>query len=268
MNNSAYSASLLPDSRNVLGIPATFIDIESLPKILIPEAKGDKIPTLNKTGFMKTELDVFSQKFIHFTLTSKKPVLEIGAAYGIATLQALKNNVTIIANDIEEKHLIALLQKTPKSQLKNLYIKPGHFPANLEFEENSLGAVLICRVAHFFTGEEMDEGFKKIYKWLAPKGKIFFISMSPYHHLLKDFLPTYIRRAERGEKWPGVIENMKEYNPKESADIPNFLHVFDDAYMRTTLEKMGFNIEEITLFDYSNNSSDQKGYLGFIAVKP
>lgn len=164
---SPLSSSILPAEDSIYGIGGKNPILKTLPKYEIPEQREDKIATLNQTGFMKTELDIFTEEFIKYSSNSTRyPVLEIGAAYGAATLPALRNNARVIANDIDEKHLAILYSKVYKNDLNKLYLKPGCFPDQLDFPENSLNAVLICRVAHFLKGAEIEEGFKKIYKWL------------------------------------------------------------------------------------------------------
>ena len=261
--------AMLEKENSPYGVTANSLKNIDLSAYQIPQAKGDKIATLNKTGFMKTELDPFSEEFLKYTKNISMPVLEIGAAYGAVTVPALKNNTKVIANDIDEKHLIAILGRVPQEQIDNLYLKLGYFPAQIDFPENSLGAVLMCRVAHFLNGDEFEEGLKKVLKWLAPNGRLYFVSMSPYHHLLKDkFLPIYLERQKNNVQWPGIINNMKDYNSVESEDIPNFLHVFEEKKIKEVLCKLGYEVNKIEKFDYSNNSSDNKGYLGFIATKP
>jgi cyclopropane fatty-acyl-phospholipid synthase-like methyltransferase len=34
---------------------------------------------------------------------------------------------------------------------------------------------------HFLTPQEASAGFSKIYDWLVPGGKLFFIVITPYH---------------------------------------------------------------------------------------
>ena len=52
---------------------------------------------------MKLKPDIFSQKFIDYK--TKLPMLEIGTAYGYTTRAALLNGATIIANDLDHRHL-------------------------------------------------------------------------------------------------------------------------------------------------------------------
>ena len=269
INNTSSSLKVFKGEDSPYGIMAKNVDLQSIAIPEMPGQKGDKVVTLNKTGFMKTELDPFTLKFIEYAKTLSIPVLEIGASYGPASLPALKNNSIVIANDIDEMHLAILCNNTPKEYLENLYLKPGYFPHGIDFPENSLGAVLVCRIAHFLNGEEIETGLKKIFKWLVPGGKLYFVTLSPYHHLLKDkFLPIYESRLNNGDKWPGLINNMRELNPNEAEDIPNFLHVFEEQAIKNKLLKQGYEIEELITFDYGSDPSDDRGYLGFEAVKP
>ncbi len=74
----------------------------------IPKAEdsGCFIPTLNKTGYMTTQLDSFSQEFVEYASKDKRRlVLVVGAAYGIATLAALSRGANLICNNIETRHL-------------------------------------------------------------------------------------------------------------------------------------------------------------------
>jgi SAM-dependent methyltransferase len=251
------------------GIRGDLENLKDLPQYEIPEAKGIKVVSFNKKGFMKTELDEFSKEFIEYSIETELPVLEIGALFGAATIPLLKKGKTVIANDISAEHLSALYHNAPKEHLDKLYLNLKSFPFETEFPDNSLQAILVCRIAHFLTGEEILEGFKRIHKWLAPGGRFYFVALSPYHHLLREkFLPIYLEKLEKGEEWPGIIENMQEYNPKEAKDIPNLMHAFEERIMEPVLAKSDFIIKNMKKFDYSTNNSNGIGYLGFVAEKP
>ena len=103
------------------------------------------------------------------------PVLDIGAAYGVATIPALKNGAHVIANYLEEKHLQILKNKVPLSYLSHLDLKSGRMPNELDIEKNSLGAVLTSRVLSFVLPEELELSFKKIFRWLKSGGEFFFL---------------------------------------------------------------------------------------------
>ena len=52
-------------------------------------------PTLNKTGFMFKVLDEFADDFIQYAGQADDPVLDLGCAYGVATIATLR--VTAVA---------------------------------------------------------------------------------------------------------------------------------------------------------------------------
>lgn len=77
--------------------------------IELPKPAPDgRINTLNNTGAMKLG-DAFvitTSSFIEIASKPNTKVLDIGAAYGEACLEALKRGATdYTVNDIEEKHL-------------------------------------------------------------------------------------------------------------------------------------------------------------------
>ena len=85
------------------------------PDKLLPESLYEGlVPTMNKTGFMTAELDEYSKKFAVFAGERgvlDEESLDIGCAYGVATLAALEKGARIFACDIELKHLEILDQR-------------------------------------------------------------------------------------------------------------------------------------------------------------
>jgi SAM-dependent methyltransferase len=238
--------------------------------VSMPEQKGDKIVTMNNQGFMRVELDPFSQKWINEASQNQYPFLEIGAAYGQASIKALKKGATIIANDIEMLHLAIIRNRVSAKFHKKLYLNCNAFPEGVELQDSSIGGVLFCRVGHFFTTEKMLESLKKIYNILVPGGSLYFTSVSPYHYTFaQDFLPRFLERKKRGEANPGYIENMKQYMPSfESTQfVPEFLNAWDIDTISKLLKISKFNIIEKRLFDYSKNNSNGKGFTGVQAIK-
>lgn len=254
-----------------LGVSATSTALDQYSNIKMPEADTDgKIPTLNKTGLMTHDRDPFSEAFIEYASTCEHPVLEIGSAYGISTLPTLEKGATVVANDIEPRHLYILRNQTPENLRSQLYLNPTEFPRDSEFPPNSFDAILICRVAHLLTPEQMEQGLDKIYTWLRPGGRIYITSMTPFHHGLKEFLPTYEERIEEGEDWPGVITNFHDYFPKIKEWSPEYAHVMDERPLLKALEKRGFEIVESKYYDYDRpNKSNRTGreYYGVVAAK-
>ena len=71
------------------------------------------VMTLNGRGPVTSYIDEYTQQFIHYAAKQTEPVLELGAAYGFVTIEALKEGATVLANDIEPRHLQILYNLLP-----------------------------------------------------------------------------------------------------------------------------------------------------------
>lgn len=250
------------------GIHVIDIDLHQLSPQTMPDKIRGETPTINQYGYMKGELDEFSKEFIKYASNTNDIVLELGSAYGFIINEVLQKNKTIIANDISAEHLEILLHNVNKDFFKNLFLYPGAFPDEVEFEDESIGAILSSRMLHFLTGTKLERGLKKINKWLKREGKFFFVSLSPKHYTLKkDFYPIYKQKLANGEKWPGIVNQMKCYAKDHADYLGNFMHVFDIDQLQKLLPEYGFSIDKIKLFDYQNNDSNGEGHIGFVATK-
>jgi O-methyltransferase involved in polyketide biosynthesis len=108
----------------------------------LPASVKGWIPTLNKMGYMTERLsEPFSEEFAEFASRIGAPALDVGAAYGVATLEALKRGAHVIANDVEPRHLELLSRRVPEAWKARLTLAPGVFPEGLSFSASSLGAV-------------------------------------------------------------------------------------------------------------------------------
>lgn len=57
---------------------------------LLPKSSvAGLVPTMNNTGWMTEGLDDFSQAFVDYAAASREESLDMGCAYGVATLPAL-----------------------------------------------------------------------------------------------------------------------------------------------------------------------------------
>ncbi|OJW52562.1 MAG: hypothetical protein BGO67_06400 [Alphaproteobacteria bacterium 41-28] len=236
-----------------------------------PEAKDALIVTLNHMGYMLSKPEKYNQAFIDFSAHAPGPVLDIGAAYGVATIPALERGAYVIANDLDERHLHILKSKVSPSCLDRLELKPGRMPNEIDFEENSLGAVLASRILGFMMPEEFELSLKKIFKWLKPGGKFFFLSGSLYGTFQK-FLPIYQKRKAEGHAWPGFIEDVSFCNPGRAGDLPEFVHVLDEEILSNSLKVTGFAIEELGFNPAlegcpQDMKFDGREYIGAIALK-
>ncbi len=239
----------------------------------MPEIFEDHyIPTLNQTGFMTLEVDEYSQEFINYaSFFPDRPSLEIGAAYGVASLKALKQGAHIIANDLDNRHLEILKQQCPQDYKDRLTLLPGNFPEEIDFEEGSLQAVLACRVFHFFPGDKIIEGLKKIKHWLTDQGKLFIINETPYFGTTKAFIPIYEERKKAGAEWPGLAD-LNCFDPTKRPFVECTINLFDADTLTRALHEAGFKIEKLS---YINREGvfpksalyDGRESVGAVAVK-
>lgn len=272
INASVYS---LPINTNPFGIIANAEGLNELGSNLqMPEvSKHGQVPVLNAGGgYAIVSLDHVSQAFVEYCKTGKKTVLDIGAGYGTISLAILQETgSTVIAEDIGVENLLVLKNRTTQQQRGRLFLNNNRFPQDLDLPENSLNGVIICQVLHFLTGDEIEAGLQKIYRWLVPGGKLFIVTSSPYLKILTDFMPIYEARMTAGMRWSGLIDNFAQMRP-HMTNLPKFFHVIDHQTMSSELSKAGFEIENMSFVDRRQTipslGLDGREDIGVIAIKP
>ncbi len=212
----------------------------------MPKAVDGFIKTFNNTGFMTDYLDRFSQTFVDYSAGSDKPVMDIGAAYGVATLAALDRGASVISNDIDGRHLAVLEQRVPEHARTRLSLLCGEFP-NLDIESDSLGAVLAARLFHFLDGDTIERSAQKLFSWLAPGGKVFIVAETPFVKTLIGFREEYKQRKESGDPFPGLIQDMLVFSPHATM-IPKLGNWMDVDVLTRVFSASGFTIEECAYF--------------------
>ena len=134
-----------------------------MPSLPISSFENHYIATLNQMGFMLTKVDPFVQKFVDYTINNKqKWHLDVGAAYGIATLQCIKGGARIIANDLDTEHLNVIQSQIAHEKLHNFKACAGDIRKDINFSKESIASVLFSRVLHFFNGQEIIDCLKKL----------------------------------------------------------------------------------------------------------
>lgn len=230
------------------------------------------VPTLNRMGGMSPTLDPYSAQFAAFAGTSAGAALDVGAAYGVATLAALEAGGTVIANDLEPRHLEILASRVPDALRSRLTLKPGAFPADLALADGSLGCVLLARMLHFLDGPTLARGLDDVFRWLAPGGQVYGVAVTPWLQKLQPFRATYEARVEAGELWPGIVTDVPTYDPVGAASLPDLMHFLTPEVISRALTDAGFEVVEATYFSRADfvggMKLDGRETLGFIARKP
>lgn len=242
----------------------------------------DHEATENGCGYMHP-LTETSEQFVEYSSRIHNPVVDLGCAYGVATIAAAKAGASqIIACDIDNKHLQVLKRRASLMDLDSKIItKSGKFPQETAFPRNSIGAVLTSLMLPYLTVEELEIGLEQILSWLVPDGKLFIVTYTVHikEFANENFQRGYQQRLRNNITWPGYFEdfnlfsNMAEENVIKSS-VPLRLHFFDLPPLIKYLEKIGFKIESAKYLDGKLNGAvtetlyDGREMLGIVARKP
>ena len=247
-------------SKEQFGTLLSNIDLSTIPNPeLPPPAEDGRIPVFNGDGYASPNPHPLSQEFVSFSSTIKSPVLDIGAAFGLTSINALKKGATVICNEKEKKQLeyICHIKLITDEEKKRLYLKHGSI-LEIDFPNNSLGAIHISRVMHFFKPNEVELFFQKAYNWLIPNGRLYIITMSQYHYANPNgFSEFYNNEIKKGVEFPGMINDYKFKDEKY------VLHAIDPVVMMRVGNKYGFICKKIEL----SGGKDDDDYTCAILVK-
>lgn len=160
------------------------------------------VKTLNNFGYMQLNLEPITLEFLDFIPEAKGNILEIGAAYGIATQEAVKHRRPMLVNDLDPRHLQILYDRLPEEFRPFVTLMPGAFPVDLKLQKNSVGAVLASRVFHFLVDDSIEQGLKALHRAMVPGGKAFLILQTPYNLNYKDTVSSeFESRLSNGDKY-------------------------------------------------------------------
>lgn len=251
------SDALVLDSVNQV-----LIDPVSLKRVVAPDSR-EKTGFFTKThnpfgGFTTTPCDPVSQKFLAHAASVAQTggrVLEIGAAFGAATLQAIANGATVFCNDIDAENLAVVRQRYLEESAtegnpvtgdsSKLVLVPGALPDELVgLPDKQFDAILICRVLHFFSGAKIEQSLALLARLLAPEGKIYIVCETPFLKNWQKFIPEFLSRVESGVEWPGEITDPATYESSgRAASLPQFVHWITREVLERSLVKAGFEVE-------------------------
>jgi SAM-dependent methyltransferase len=235
--------------------------------------KVGRVPTLNKMGWMHPVIDSVTQQFLDKCAKKKNAkVLEVGAAYGYASLAALYEGAEVWVNDLEPKHLENFKEGVSEELHSKIHIVPGDFIAPYTINESNFDAILAVRVFAFLTPQQLEAAIDRIYQLLKPGGKIYVVADTPYLKRWKSFLPIYEQKVANGDPYPGfVAENSHLYNPEAKNHVTSQLHFLNPVVLKREFLKRKFSIE---FCDYMNrtdypehNRLDGRETVGLIATK-
>jgi acyl transferase domain-containing protein/NAD(P)-dependent dehydrogenase (short-subunit alcohol dehydrogenase family)/SAM-dependent methyltransferase len=242
-------------------------------KSAIPTEMPGLVPTLNRTGVMLERLTPCSESFVEFAGQCDGWVLDIGCAYGVATVAALEKGAHVFAVDMEQQHLDILLERINEKNRHQLVTEQGMLP-DVDFEKHSFAAIHASRVIHFLSPEDVQKTIRKMADWLQPGGKLFLISDTPYTGYWKSKASEYEDRKAAGDLWPGYIDNVyREFSPQETMGGPPRINPLDPDTLRRECEYVGLEVEYAGFegVDSGLNTPESKQHnmeqAGVIAIK-
>jgi len=235
------------------------------------ELEQGLIPTDDNMGIMTRELGPAAREFVELSKTAALPLLDIGAAYGNATLPALKNGATVVALDLSPTELAILQQSADAEEQRRLVVMPVRFPQEVNLLDSSLSGVLGGQVLHFLDGPTLEAALGKIHRWLAPGGRLYAITITPSLSYYRKFWDEYQARKARGDRWPGVFNPKDVATPEWRDRLPDLIHLFDTDILGRAVREAGFEIEMLEYFCFTNfpdkHRTDGREFLTLTAVK-
>jgi ubiquinone/menaquinone biosynthesis C-methylase UbiE len=236
-------------------------------------------PTLNNMGWMIAQHpDAYTEAFINYALTADKPVLEVGAAYGVAAPRILEQGGKVIVNDLDARHLDVLYQQTPPHLQDNLTLLAGSCVDEIEIDAHSLSAILCGRVFHFFDADTISLCLERFARWLEPNGKIFIVADSIFHGMNEKIFADFLQRKAQNHPNPGRVALLD--NPRLAAQpnkdeilqaMPEYFNFIDIETMAKLFNKAGFLVEQASYFPtryyYEVSLWDGREGVGLIGVK-
>ncbi len=236
---------------------------------------GIRVKTLNNMGVEHLPLDPYSEDFLNSCQEQgdKIVVLEIGAAFGHVSLEALSRGVkNVHVNDLDQRHLDVFLEKVPSHQKNFVTLIAGDFPEQFQnLPDSSFDTVLAARVFHFFPPQKLEAAVNALYRLIKPNGKAFIVCESPYLKSNAGFIGEYEERIKNGDLYPGLIENVHERFPHLATYMPNLLHYMDPTVLMRLFIDAGFQVEKcdfMNRMDYPERLRlDGRESVGIIARK-
>jgi SAM-dependent methyltransferase len=237
-----------------------------LPTSAMPGA----IPTLNGTGFMLEALDEYAEAFASKAAAGAGEALDIGCAYGVATLAALARGARVCASDMERQHLDVLVERTPPAQRERLRTVVGVLPG-IEFPDASFDVILASRVIHFLSRDDVRRALSAMAGWLKPGGRLYLVADTPYMPSWSQIVPAYEAARLAGDPWPGYIADFERVIARRPGGMPGprFLNTLDPDILARECRRAGLHVERTSFFGMQRLGAASIGreHAGCVALK-
>lgn len=237
------------------------------------EAIGGRIATKNHLGFMFIDIAGSTPAFLEYTKKCHGTVIDVGCAYGVATLPALEQSTAhVIAFDAAAEHLTVLKNMVKPEDIDRITFKHGYLQQDFNYPENTIDAIHLSYVIPYLSPTDFTHGIHACYQALKPGGKLFINTVSIYLNIFKHLTEDYEEQLTAGATWPGVVEKIKEsqLNQSDSKHVPDILNLVTLEFLEKQLIHLGFKIEQSFYYDFKNLPefhSEGRGCIAIIASK-
>lgn len=208
--------------------------------------------TNNQRGF-EFPLNDYKKQFIEYAKTVDTPVVDVGAAFGVVSIPLLNEGCSVIAVDMTESHLDQLRESVSAEAQERLTTVTGEFPTGVQLPDGCTKAILCSLILHFLGAEDLVAAIETMYNWLAPGGRVFTLSYTPYHFFLKKGIQRYEQNLKDGDEWPGLIEDCTDY-VEEQGKLPKLVHLVDPDVLKREFLKADFIVDEAHYEAYTDTS--------------
>lgn len=238
---------------------------------LPPSTVPGLVPTLNHTGWMTEGLDRVSRAFVEDARAQagRGTVLDIGCAYGVATLPALAAGARVVACDMEPRHLEILAARVPEADRPRVECVTGALPG-VRFPPASFGAILCARVLHFLDGRGIEAAVAAMCEWLEPGGRLYLVADGPYTGPWRERAPDYERKKAAGDPWPGLVTDYRDLLPPgtDRERHPSFIHPLDPDVLRRVATAAGLDVLEADWLPGAMPRSPARTHAGLVGRRP
>jgi SAM-dependent methyltransferase len=227
--------------------------------------------TSNRFGWTDESFDPVVVSFIDYCATVTRPVLDVGAGHGAVTAAAVARGASVVAIDIHPDHLRAVEERVGAAGAGRLRTVLAAFPNEIELPRGAYDAALIARVLHFFDGPTLETSARTLFELLAPGGRVYASSGTPFKGNMAAFLATYDARVAAGDPYPGIVDDTSLYFPP-SVNLPAFMNFLDAPVLTRLFSGAGFEIVDVGYFARPNLPAelqlDGRDGVAIIAAKP
>ncbi|KAA8494145.1 hypothetical protein FVE85_4120 [Porphyridium purpureum] len=161
--------------------------------LLLPESmllrEGTMVATSNRTGMMMMS-NTYTDDWVDTGLRLDKPLLDVGCAYGLNVMHAVRRGARVVGIDYEDRHLTVAAQaikdvlaarNTQNTAMFSAFeFKHGRLPSQLppsDTPDGRYASVLVSEVIHFLTCDELKQSLRDIRNLLVTHGTMYITAI-------------------------------------------------------------------------------------------